>query len=411
MKSMATWKMLAGLAAAVALAGAGWAVWTAFKPKAASYATAAVDRGPIQRSITASGSVNPEVTVQVGAFVSGTINTLSCDYNTPVRKGQICATIDPRPYQLVATQARAAVQSARAQLVKDQADLKYATLTYNRDAGLLTLDSISREAVDNALSVRDQAASQVTLDQATIAQRQAALDAAQVNLGYTDIVSPVDGVVVARNVTVGQTVASSFQTPTLFLIAKDLTRMQVDTNVSESDIADAVAGARATFTVEAYPGRVFKGRVTQVRQAPISVQNVITYDVVLAAENPDLKLKPGMTATAQIITAERKDVLRVPTQALHFTPEARNGASTPTAAGPSPGKSRRTHAAARPQVWILQDSKPKAVPVTIGLEDDANTEITGGDLKVGDRVITSTNRARTQTRPATSGITPTRVGR
>jgi HlyD family secretion protein len=404
------WTILAGLTAAIALAAGGLAAWNGLRAKPVTYATAAVERGRIQRSITASGSVNPEVTVQVGAFVSGTINTLSCDYNTPVRKGQVCATIDPRPYQLTAAQARAALDSARAQLVKDRASLQYANLTYGRDVGLLKLDSISHDAVDNALSLRDQAQSQVVLDQATIAQRQAALDAAQVNLGFTDIVSPVDGVVVSRNVTVGQTVASSFQTPTLFLIAKDLTRMQVDTNVSESDIADAVAGSPATFTVEAYPGQTFTGRVAQVRQAPISVQNVITYDVVLAAENPELRLKPGMTATAKIITAERRDVLRVPVQALHFAPDAAAGAA---AAGAQAGKPHKTRtAAAAPQVWIMLDGKPKSVPVTVGLEDDANAEITGGALKAGDRVIVSANRpGAAPARPASSGLTPARMGR
>ena len=213
----------------------------------------------------------------------------------------------------------------------------------------------------------------------TIAQKAAVLKAAQINLNYTNIVSPVDGTVVSRNVTAGQTVAASFQTPTLFLIATDLTKMQVDTNVSESDIAGAVEGANASFTVDAFPQRTFQGRVAQVRQAPISVQNVITYDVVIAVANPDLLLKPGMTATAKIVTAQALNVLRVPSQALRFTPA---GAAKPGTATAVKAGQRRGLGGARRQAGL-------AVPVTVGLDDDTFAEIKSGDLKVGDQVVTS----------------------
>jgi HlyD family secretion protein len=395
-------KIAAGAVVVAVIVGGGLIAWHAQQANRVSYVTAPVERGTIRRTIAASGSVNPEITVQVGAFISGTIKALNCDYNTPVKKGQVCATIDPRPYQLAADQAKAALSSAQAQLAKDKASLAYATLVFNRMALLLQQDSVSRDAVDNARSLRDEAQAQVALDQATDAQRKASLESAQVNLGYTAIVSPVDGVVVSRNVTVGQTVASSFQTPTLFLIAKDLTRMQVDTNVSESDIAGASVGARATFTVTAFPGRTFRGAVAQVRQAPISVQNVITYDVVIAADNPDLLLKPGMTANARIITAERNNVLRVPLQALNYAPAA---------PGPVAPRGRKAKASQAQQVWVLENGQAKSVPVVTGLDDDANVEITAGALKAGDLVIVSATRAGQKTgrtRPAAAA--PIRFG-
>lgn len=379
-----------GLLLAAAMVAAWW--YLGHRAPAPHYVTAAASTGAVSREITASGSINPVVTVQVGAFVSGNIQTLSCDFNTKVTKGQVCATIDPRPYQLIVDQDRAAVATAKAQRVKDQANLKYATLTYGRDEGLLKLDSIAREDVDNALSQRDQAQAAIALDTATIQQRQAALDAALVNLGYTRILSPVNGTVISRNVNIGQTVAASFQTPTLFLIAQDLTKMQVDTNVSESDIAGARPGAVATFTVEAFPGRIFRGRVSQVRQAPVSVQNVITYDVVIAADNPDLLLKPGMTATAKIVIDSRSRVLRVPEQALHFAP---------------PGAARAKASPAATQVWVLRGDTPERVPVSTGLDDGSFVEITGGGLKAGDRVIVSAVR---QARKA-SAAAPPRLGR
>ena len=339
------------------------------------YVTAAAEKGDIVRSVIATGNVNPVVTVQVGSYVSGPIQALYCDYNTRVKAGQLCAKIDPKSFQVAVDQARANLASAQAQLAKDQASLEYARVNYERDRALLGRGVVSRDTVDSDYSAYRQAVAQVALDQATILQRRAALEGAQVNLNYTDIVSPVDGTVVSRNVSVGQTVAASFQTPTLFLIAQDLTRMQVDTNVSESDIGGVHVGQRATFTVEAYPGTTFQGRVAQVREAPITVQNVVTYDAVISVANPRLLLLPGMTANARIITEERNNVLKVPLQALQFSP---NG----FAAQPGSARSGASH------VWVLRDGRPAQVAVSVGLRDDTSAEILGGALKPGEEVIT-----------------------
>ena len=400
MKRIPIWVLVAGSIAAIAVAAGGLTVWNNQRAKAVKYVTVAVDRGVISRTITASGTVNPVVTVQVGAFVSGTIQSLTCDYNTQVRKGQLCAKIDPRPYETTVAQAAANVDAASAQLGKDQAALAYATANNGRSLKLLAQGFLSKDGADITRSAYAQALAQTTLDKATIRQRQAELHAAQVNLNYTDIVSPVDGTVVSRNVNVGQTVASSFQTPTLFLIATDLTKMQVDTNVSESDIGGAKEGDKASFTVSAYPGRTFRGRVIQARQAPISVQNVITYDVVIAADNPDLALKPGMTATARIVTAERKGVLRVPLQALSYAPVAPGAGATGARHGQG-GRSRLKVPQAQ-QVWVLDGGRPRAVPVSVGLDDDANTEITGGALKPADQVIVSSSHPGQAAKPRAS---------
>ena len=372
------WRLVGLILAAGAVAfGAGfW--WLALRTPPASYVTATVTRGDVATTITASGTVNPVVTVQVGTYVSGTINTLSCDYNTRVRKGQLCAKIDPAPYQIVVDEDQASLDDAKAQLVKDQANVAYTKVAHERQARLFSEDSTSHDAVDVALNAYAQAVAQVGVDQATLAQRAATLKAAQINLNYTNIISPVDGTVVSRNVTAGQTVAASLQTPTLFLIATDLTKMQVDTNVSESDIPGARQGAAATFTVDAFPSRTFQGVVAQVRQSPVSVQNVITYDVVLAVNNADLRLMPGMTATARIITAQSSNVLRVPSQALRFTPAGAGKAA--------PGGGRRAH---QRVVWLQRDGKLTSVPVTVGLDDETHAEIKAGDLKPGDQVIVS----------------------
>jgi HlyD family secretion protein len=355
------------------LAVAATFLWFKHAPTPAHYVTVAAERGSLIRAVTATGTVNPVVTVQVGTYVSGPIVKLYCDFNTEVKKGQICAKIDPRPYQVTVEQARANLANARAQLKKDQASLKYDRLEYTRNQSLLKENVVSQDTVDSAQSTADQAAAQVELDRANIQQQQAALHAAEVNLGFTDIISPVDGTVVLRNVDVGQTVAASFQTPTLFLIAQDLTRMQVDASVSESDVGPVRIGQPAEFTVDAFPHHPFPGEVTQVRQAPITVQNVVTYDVVLSVSNPEMLLKPGMTANARIITAEREDVLKVPLQALRFSPN-------------DAGKAHR-HGDHTASLWIVEGKTLRHIQVVRGIDDGTSVEILSGDLKPGDQVV------------------------
>jgi HlyD family secretion protein len=370
------WKLSGGLIAAGVIVCGAAAWWITHRAPPAHYLTASVTRGDVTTTITASGSVNPVITVQVGTYVSGTIDSLTCDYNTRVHKGQLCAKIDPKPYQVIVDEDQADLAAAKAQLGKDQANLVYTKLANERAALLFKEDSGSRDAADAALDAYNQAVALVRVDAATIAQKAAALKAAQINLNYTNIVSPVNGTVVTRSVTAGQTVAASLQTPTLFLIATDLTKMQVDTNVSESDIPGAVEGAGASFTVDAFPNQTFQGVVVQVRQSPISVQNVITYDAVIAVSNPNLELKPGMTATAKIIKAQSRNVLRVPSQALRFTP-----AGAARTAGPKVSGHR--------VVWVERAGKLVSVPVTVGLDDETFAEIKSGDLSLGDQVVTS----------------------
>ncbi len=328
--------------------------------------------------VTATGTVNPVLTIIVGSYVSGVIQELSCDYNTKVTKGQVCAKLDPRPYQSVVNQDQANLDVATAQLEKDKSVVRYAQINDDRNRKLAIRNYVSQDVADIAKSALEQAQAQVALDAASIDLRKAELGSATVNLGYTNIVSPVDGTVVSRNITVGQTVAATFQTPTLFLIASDLTKMQIDTNVSESDIGSVSEGDKAHFTVDAFPGRAFDGAVVQVRQSPQTVQNVVTYDVVVSIANADLALKPGMTASTQIVTDERADVLRVADQALRYAPQG--------AVAPKSGASR---------LWVLRDGVPVEVAVVIGLDDDSMTELVSGDAKPGDLAISAEIRAAT----------------
>ncbi len=371
------------LLAVVAAIGVAWWLTTAEAP--VSYTTAPVTRGDVTRAVIATGTVNPVLTIIVGSYVSGVIQQLYCDYNTQVKTGQVCAKIDPRPYQTVVDQSNANLAIARAQLQKDKAAFAYAKLGLERATKLVQTNAVSQDTFDNAKSTYDQAQAQITFDEATIQQRQAALDAAQVNLDYTDIVSPVDGTVVSRNVTMGQTVAASFQTPTLFLIATDLNKMQVDTNVSESDIGGIKDGNKAIFTVDAFPKRTFEGTVAQVRQSPQTVQNVVTYDVVVSVDNTDRALKPGMTAANRIVVDQRRDVLRVPSQAFRYAPVTEDGTRRS-------GTSGRTRPAAQARVWVLRDGKPVRVAVAAGLDDDTFIEIVKGELKAGDLVIITEQR-------------------
>jgi HlyD family secretion protein len=364
---------------------------------AVKYVTAEVSRGPVVRKVIATGTVNPVIVVQVGTYVSGPITAIYADFNSPVKKGQLIAKIDPRPYQVTVDEAEAAVANAKAALGKDQANLAYQHVTYQRDLALYEAGGvISKDTLDSAYSTWKQAAAQVALDKASIQQQSASLEAARVNLNYTNIVSPVDGVVVSRNVDVGQTVAASFQTPTLFLIAQDLTKMQVDSNVSESDIGNVRIGQPATFRVDAFPDHDFHGVVGQVRQAPITVQNVVTYDVVVNVDNPELLLKPGMTANVSIVTASRPDVVRLPLDALRFTPAGQPPVS-PAVLDGVPGQQTR--------VWVRDGAGIESVAITTGLSDGTFVEVADGNLHPGQKVVTDEIRAAREA-PASRSASP-----
>ena len=359
-----------GAAAVLVLAvivGIAW--WVFHRPEQVQYVTVPIERGAITRTATATGTVNPVLTIIVGSYVSGVIQNIYCDYNTQVRAGQVCAKIDPRPYQ-------ATVDQYSGQLARDQAILDRDRIDLTRYQKLAEQNSIARQQAEDQAYIVHQGEGTVSLDHAYV-------EAAKLNLGYTDIVSPVDGVVVSRSVTGGQTVASTFQTPTLFLIARDLTLLEVDTNTSEADMGGIKVGDKATFTVDAFPQQIFHGTVTQRRQSPQTVQNVVTYDVVIGVDNNDLALVPGMTASTTIITDQRSDVIRVPNQALRYVP---GGIS---AVQPRGGL---TSAAASAQVFVLRDDRPVMGTVVPGLADDNFTEIISGDLHAGDRVITAESR-------------------
>jgi HlyD family secretion protein len=342
-----------------------------------------VDRGPISATVTATGTVNPVTTVQVGTYVSGPIQTVAADFNTPVKRGQLLARIDPRPFQVKLDDARAAVANARARLEKDRAAAVLKGVTLERSRALARDGIVSQSDLDLAVSEERQARSQLALDQADIQSAEARVQEAEVNLAYTDIVSPVDGTVVSRNVDVGQTVAASFQTPTLFLVAEDLTKMQVNASVSESDIGTVAVGQEAAFGVDAFPSDTFRGRVEQVRNAPVTVLNVVTYDVIIGVDNTDLRLRPGMTANVTITTAHREQALRVPTRALRFRPP--EPAADGAVAAPSPP-------AVGARVWLLDGTRtPEPRTIETGIADDQFTEIVAG-LDEGAPVITAIKR-------------------
>jgi HlyD family secretion protein len=347
------------------------------------YVSAPAGRGAITRAVTATGTVNPVLTIIVGTYVSGVIQNLYCDYNTQVRAYQVCAKIDPRPYQAIFDQYSGQLLRDQAVLDKDRTDL----VRYQQ---LAAENSIARQQAEDQAYVVNQ-------DEGTVKLDQALVEGAKLNLDYTDIISPVNGTVVSRSVTGGQTVAASFQTPTLFLIATDLKQMEVDTYTSEGDMGGIKEGDKATFTVDAFPQRVFQGAVSQVRQSPQTVQNVVTYDVVVSVDNSDLALIPGMTAATQIIIDQRNDVLRVPNQALRYVP---GGLSAVGAGG------TRTPTNKQPEVWVLRDGQPVAVTVVTGLSDDNFTEIVKGDLNPGDQVISAESRGKAS---AQSGLPPPRL--
>lgn len=367
-------------AAAVLTALLGLAAWWWLGAEApARYVSIPATRGRLAATVSATGTLNPVKTVEVGTYVSGRIESIDIDFNSVVQRGQVIARIDPANYRVRVKQAEASLATARAALERAEANLKLRRDQQERQRTLLAKNVISNDAFEAAQNLYDQARAQVGIDRAGVQVAQAGLEDARVNLTYTDIVSPVDGVVLSRNVNVGQTVAASFQTPTLFVIADDLTRMQVNASVSESDIGTVREGQPASFTVDAYADRVFEGRVSQVRNSPSSVQNVVTYDVVVEVQNTDLALRPGMTATVTLRTAERDDVLKVPLRALRFRPrEPLNGADVASAA-PASGWSR---------LWIdAASAAPRSVDVKLGIANDEEVEVASGPIAPGDAVI------------------------
>ncbi len=406
----------------------------ASQPAPPSFQVARIARGPIDSTISATGTCNAVVDVQVGSQVSGNIKALYADFNTHVKKGQLVALIDPAPFQAAVNQAKANVNAAKAAVATAQANLAkaesdhatalanvanqnanlekvksavdLAKLANSRQEALVKGGVVAQQDADTAKATYDQAvasvnAAQASLDasrasaessqkQIQVAQTQveqaqaveqqddAMLAQAQLNLEHTRILAPVDGTVIARRMDVGQTVAASFQAPTIFEIAQDLTKMQVDTNVAESDVGHLKVGQQATFTVDAYPGHVFQGTVTQIRIAPINVQNVITYDAVIAVANPDLKLFPGMTANASILVEHKDNVLKVPNAALRLKPPA-SLMETSIVQPATPNGAL---------VYVpVPESKLGAVLVKTGITDGNFTEITDGGLHEGQQVV------------------------
>jgi HlyD family secretion protein len=336
------------------------------------FRTEKIIRGDIEMSVTATGTVNPVTTVLVGTQVSGTIKNIYVDFNSRVKKGQLIARIDPALFEAQVNQARANLLSAKANLEKAQATSVDAKRTMERNKELLAKNLIAQSDFDTAETNYETADASVSAAKSQVIQSEAALSSAETNLYYTKIVSPVDGIVVSRNVDVGQTVAASFQTPTLFSIAQDLTKMQIDTNVAEADIGGVKVGQNVEFTVDAYPDTTFKGKVSQVRNAPIIVQNVVTYDVVIQVDNPELKLKPGMTANVSIIVSISKDVLKIPNAALRFRPVEKVKTEVQQKGS---------------GVWILEQGEPKRIPVSTGISDGNYTELVSGNIKDGQELI------------------------
>ena len=345
----AHWQIPAAAVALVVLAfggGGGWLYWSTHRTATVHYATQKIELGSIDRTVTASGVVAPTATVPVGARVSGVIQALYCAANTKVKAGQICAKIDPRPYQTVVDQGNADLAAAEDRLEKDKTDLAHAKAAFERHEARSKRRAISRKALDNSRRAYEQTQRQMKLDEATVAQLEAALHAGEINLGYTDIVSPIDGIVVSCDVEMGQTVSAGTETR-LFLVAADLTVIRVDANVSKNDIGEVKLGDKTTFTVGSSPNRSFAGEVTQIGLSPQTIQSLATYDVVITASNPELLLEPGMTATIKIVVDRRDDDLRAPDQALRYSPADRaapsgsSGARTPWMAGRRSGSCAR----------------------------------------------------------------------
>ncbi|NGZ59618.1 MAG: efflux RND transporter periplasmic adaptor subunit [Nitrospira sp. LK265] len=378
---------------AIGIAIGGYVFFNGERKPPIRYRAVGVERGEIVSVVSATGTINPVVSVQVGTQVSGMIKSLHADFNSRVKAGDTVAVIDPEPFKARREQAASNLEMARSNVARSKADLAQRKRELDRVQSLLPQQFVSQNDVDVALTNFQSAEAQVRVTVAQVKQAEAALNAAELELKYTVIRSPVDGIVVARNVEVGQTVASSFATPNLFLIALDLTKMQVDTNVSESDIGGMTEGKGAMFTVDAYPGSTFTGIIKQVRLAPINIQNVVTYNVVVSVENKDLLLKPGMTANVSIVVAKRDQVLKIPNAALRFMPPKGDGSRREIdgqAANRHGGGSVKMDDGTMPSktIWRqVEDGDLAPLPIQTGISDGVTTEILSDSLQEGDLVV------------------------
>jgi HlyD family secretion protein len=396
------WAILLGLVAALLL----WRC-TRSDEAAPKYVTDAVARGDVISRVSASGSLSAVVTVEVGSQVSGRIQALYADFNSVVKKGQRIAKIDPALFEAAVAQAAANVTAARGNLARLEAQAEEAERLARRAAQLFETRIVAENDRDASASTALAARAAVQQGRGQLAQSQAALYQSETNLRYTDILAPTDGIVISRAVNVGQTVAASLSAPVIFTIAQDLRAMEVHTNIAESDIGRLRAGMDASFTVDAYPTERFRGRIREIRNAPQVVQNVVTYDAVIDVENAELKLKPGMTATVNIVSERRDGVLRVPNAALRFRPDAlaarpagaggasraggaagRSGSMAAGAAGGPSARERPDRDPALRSVYVLVDKASARREVKVGLSDGGFTEVTGGELREGDLVIT-----------------------
>ena len=346
----------------IALGAAAWWYWRGGDaPAATKYRTQAVDRGDIVQTITANGTLSPLTVVQVGTQVSGTVYKIHVDFNDVVEEGQVLAELDPALLQATLKEGEANLENARATLELAHNNVQRTEALFKRNL-----------APDSDL---DQARERVKVAQAQVKTAEAKVERDRTNLRYAVIRSPIAGVVINRQVNVGQTVAASFQTPTLFQIAQDLRKMQIDTSVAEADVGSLSAGLPVSFTVDAFPGQRFEGRIREVRLNPTIQANVVTYNVVVEADNPAGNLLPGMTAHVSIQVAERRDALRVPNAALSYRPKEKED-DEPAAKTP---RGTRVH--------VLADGQPVAVPVRTGITDGSHTEVLEGELTAGDKVI------------------------
>ncbi len=394
------------------IAAAALVIWRPWQNSASSpqYRLAKVERGTLSAAVSASGTLSALVTVQVGSQVSGLIKEIKADFNSPVKQDQVIARLDPETFESRVAQAQAdlnaaasATEVARGNLAVRQAEVNKAQIALDealrnleRKRSLIAQGFLSAAELDTAQSAgetaREQlrlakadagvAAAQVANTQAQAGQRRAALNQARIELDRTVIRSPVDGVVISRNVDVGQTVAASFQAPVLFTIARDLRRMEVNVAVDEADVGRVQTGQKMRFTVDAFPGERFMAQVSQIRKAPQTNNNVVTYSVMATLDNPDLKLLPGMTASARILTEERKDVLKLPNEALRFRPVQADGAPVKLEV-----RGREEGPGIPGRVWLLKDGQPAPVSVRLGVSDGKNTEMLKGEIAEGAEII------------------------